>query len=79
MGRHTVQLFKNKDFKWDLEGQGHVFTDNHLCFSSATPNIFSTISGFIIQVARSNGAAKIVDYLDDYLIVDNSYEEGVNQ
>ena len=70
---------KNKDFKWDLEGQGHVFTDNYLCFSSMALNIFSTISGFIIQVARLNGVAKIVNYLDDYLIVANSYEEGVNQ
>ena len=39
------------------------------------PNIFDSLSSFIVKIAVSRGASRIVNYLDDFLIVAESASE----
>ena len=60
-------------FCWDL-GQGEeTFRDNRLCFRlRCAPNIFNSLSVFVVKVANHLGAKRVVNYLDDFLIMADS-------
>ena len=55
---------------WDF-GQGPVFLqDNRLCFClKCAPNIFDSLSRFIVAVAKARGASRVINYLDDFLVL----------
>ena len=60
---------------WDF-GDGPVWLrDRRLCFGlRCAPNIYNAISNFIVRVANSWGAARVINYLDDFLIIADTYE-----
>ena len=55
---------------WDF-GDGPVWLrDLRLCFGlRCAPNIFNAISNFIVQIANNLGASRVVNYLDDFLVI----------
>ena len=41
----------------------------------SAPNIFSDISDCVVKIVKSHGVANVINYLDDFIIVADSYEE----
>ena len=60
---------------WDF-GEGPVWLiDRRLCFGlRCAPNIYNAISDFIVKIARSWGADRVVNYLDDFLIIADDFD-----
>ena len=58
---------------WDF-GQGPIYLlDHRLCFGlRCAPNIFDLLSLFIVKIAASWGATRVVNYLDDFLVIGDS-------
>ena len=55
---------------WDF-GDGPVWLEDlRLCFGlKCAPNIFNSISDFVVKIANSLGVSRVVDHLDDFLII----------
>ena len=70
---------KFQGFRWDF-GQGEeVYRDHRLCFGlRCAPNIFNSLSVFVVKIANHLGASKVVNYLDDFLIIADSEEACMN-
>ena len=52
-----------------------MLRDNRLCFGlRCVPNIFNALSIFIVKIANSLGAVRVVNYLDDFLVISDSPE-----
>ena len=67
---------KYQGLRWDFGSGEEVLTDNRLCFGlRCAPNIFDSLSSFIVKIANSRGASRIVNYLDDFLVVASTPEE----
>ena len=61
-------------FKW---GDSY-FVDNRLCFGLRTgPYIFNCISNFIYHIISKFFDIKVVNYLDDFLLISNSMESSL--
>ena len=61
--------------KWDMrDGKGEVtYTDARLCFGLASgPYVFNSISEFIVHCMYRKGHKEIVNYLDDFLVMDDN-------
>ena len=60
---------------WDF-GDGPVWLrDLRLCFGlRSAPNIFNSISDLIVKIANARGASRIINYLDDFLVIANDAE-----
>ena len=55
------------------------FVDNRLCFGlSCAPAIFNRLSNAIVRMMSRRGFTAIVNYLDDFLIIGNTYAEFQN-
>ena len=66
---HSSQV-QFQGLSWDF-GKGPVYLlDHRLCFGlRCAPNIFDLLSSFIVKVAASKGATRVVNYLDDFLVI----------
>ena len=55
---------------WDF-GAGKVcLQDNRLCFGlKCAPNIFDSLSRFIVAISHARGAPRVINYLDDFLVL----------
>ena len=65
-------------FRWDFDdGRGEIFLrENRLCFGlKCAPYIFSQLSDLIVDMAKAKGIFRIVNYLDDFIITESSYEK----
>ena len=65
-------------FTWDFEdGEGEKFLrENRLCFGlKCAPYIFSLMSDVVVAMAKSKGLTRLVNYLDDFIITEPSYEQ----
>lgn len=61
--------------RWELEGEELFLQDTHLCFGlKCAPYIFSTISNFVVRCMRRRGINNIFCYLDDYVVLSDSFE-----
>ena len=67
---------KYQGLSWDFgEGQ-ELLLDHRLCFGlKSAPNIFDTLSNFIVEITNSLGAGRVVKYLDDFLVIAPTYDE----
>ena len=65
---------------WDF-GEGNIFlVDRRLCFGlRCAPNIFDSLSSFIVHIAQSRGATRVINYLDDFLVIAPTEEECTRQ
>ena len=62
--------------RWDFGNGPEVLRDNRLCFGlRSAPNIFNSLSNFIVEIAKSRGAPRIINYLDDFLVIADSEEQ----
>ena len=69
---------KFQGFKWDFDdGNGEiVLVENRLCFGlKCAPYIFNLLSKLVVAMAKSRGVANMVNYLDNFIIVGNTWEE----
>ena len=49
---------------------GELLQDNRLCFGlKCAPNIFDSLSHFIVAIANARGAPRSINYLDDFLVL----------
>ena len=71
---------KFQGFIWNLEGSDEMYIDNRLCFGlRCAPNIFSSISDFVVAISHLWGVQNVVNYLDDFLIIADTYEDCLRQ
>ena len=64
---------KYQGLRWDLkDGKGDaIFCDARLCFGMASgPFVFNCISEFIVRSMARRGCFNVVNYLDDFLVMD---------
>ena len=67
---------KFQGFTWDFGEGKETLIDNRLCFGlRCAPNIFDSLSSFIVKIAISEGASHVINYLDDFLIISPSEEQ----
>ena len=60
---------------WDFGTGPELLQDNRLCFGlRCAPNIFDCLSYFIVKIANSRGANRVINYLDDFLVIGTSPE-----
>ena len=63
-------------FQWPLNGTATYFTDNCLCFGlRCAPWIFTQLTEFIIRGMKARGFASCFGYLDDFLVMGQTYSE----
>ena len=61
---------------WNFGESDEVLIDHRLCFGlRCAPNIFDSLSTFIVKIANAWGATRVVNYLDDFLVIAGSTEE----
>ena len=68
---------KFQGMRWDFDdGSGDVLLqENRLSFGlKCAPYIFSLLSDLVVNIVRSKGVERIVNYLDDFVITESSYE-----
>ena len=67
---------KFQGLKWKLDGEEIYLRDNRLCMGmSSSPYVFSKMSNFIVRAAQRRGCDRVVNYLDDFCII-NATKEG---
>ena len=65
---------------WDFGSGPESLQDHRLCFGlRCAPNIFDCLSQFVVCIANSRGACRVVNYLDDFLVIGDSPESCLNQ
>ena len=65
---------KYMGFKWFLDGQERTYVDNRLCFGLRLgPCYFDEISDFVYNVLREKYNMRLVNYLDDFAVISESY------
>ena len=63
-------------FLWEIDGVQRHLVDNCLCFGlKCAPYIFSRLSEFVVRAMRRRGYSKVFSYLDDFIVVGDTYEE----
>ena len=63
-----------------FEWEGAWYLNNRLSFGlRCAPSIFDKLSNFIVLVAKSYGVGKVVNYLDDFIVIADSEEECLRQ
>lgn len=62
---------------WSFDGKNREFmVDTHLCFGLlCAPYIFTQVSNFIVNCMTRRGVHRILNYLDDYIIIGDTYEQ----
>lgn len=61
--------------RWQVEGSQKYFMDTRLCFGlKCAPFIFNQISVFLVRCMMRRGFISISNYLDDFLVIDSSFE-----
>ena len=75
-GPHTAY----QGFSWDFGDGVKYYKSNRLTFGlKCAPYIFNRISDFIVKIANFYGVEKIVNYLDDFIIIAKNEEECLRQ
>ena len=60
---------------WNFGKGPEYLLDNRLCFGlRCAPNIFDCLSHFIVKIAASRGANRVVNYLDDFVVIGDTPE-----
>ena len=63
-------------FKWELDGEELTFVDNRMCFGHKLgPSYFDTISSFIYDSVVHLSGIRLVNYLDDFIVIAESYDQ----
>lgn len=66
---------KYQGIRWQIDGEEKYLLDTRLCFGiKSAPFIFTQISNFIVRAMHRRGFFKIANYLDDYVIFDESFD-----
>ena len=61
---------------WDFGDGPELLIDRRLCFGlRCAPNIFDSLSSLIVKMAHARGASRVINYLDDFLIIANSADQ----
>ena len=63
-------------FKWDFgDGRGELYLqENRLSFGlKCTPYIFDMLSNLAVDMSGYEGAQRVVNYVDDYIVVDGTF------
>lgn len=67
--------WKYMGLRWEIGGYNHLFNDTRLCFGQkCAPYIFSSLTNFVVDCMRSRGYSRTFCYLDDFIILENSYD-----
>ena len=67
---------KYQGLSWETEGNKSYYVENLLCFGlKCASYIFDLPSQLVVDIATSKGIVKIVNYLDDFAIEENSEQK----
>ena len=62
--------------KWELDGKVDSYIDNRLCFGLRLgPSYFEEMSCFVYDILVEKYKMRLVNYLDDYLAIESTYED----
>ena len=62
-------------FRWEDEGEEKVYIDHRMCFGVRTgPYYFNLISNFIQETLSDQYDIRLMNYLDDFLVMGTDYE-----
>ena len=62
-------------FRWEDEGEEKVYIDHRMCFGVCTgPYYFNLISNFIQETLSDQYDIRLMNYLDDFLVMGTDYE-----
>ena len=65
-------------FKWNIEGEDMWFVDNRMCFGLRLgPQYFDQISNLICLTLIECCSLRMVNYLDDFIVIANCYSDCV--
>lgn len=60
---------------WEIDGQDMYLSDHRLCFGlRCGPYYFNLISNFVYEILRNRYGVRLVNYLDDYITLSQSYD-----
>ena len=63
-------------FVWNIGGETRWLQDNCICFGlKCAPYLFSMLSEFIVRCMRMRGYLKVFSYLDDFIVLGDTYDE----
>ena len=66
-------------FSWEYEGEKRWFVDNRLCFGLRLgPSYFNKISNLVCDILTSKYSLKIVNYLDDFIVVSTDLQSCIS-
>lgn len=66
---------KFQGIRWELDGQDMYLSDHRLCFGlRCGPYYFNLISNFVYDKLRELYGLRLVNYLDDYITLSQSYK-----
>ena len=61
---------------WETDSVKSYYVENRLCFGlKCAPYIFDLLSQLVVDMARAKGIERIVNYLDDFAIVESTEEK----
>ena len=68
--------YKYQGFSWEVGEEKVYYEDYRLCFGlKCAPFKFDLLSQLVVDMARAEGISRIVNYLDDFAIVEDSLEK----
>ena len=67
--------WKYQGISWTLEGNPVYLLDSRVCFGlKNAPFLFSHISNFVVRCMQRRGFHRIVNYLDDFVVIGDTFE-----
>ena len=61
-------------FRWPEDGVDKLYIDHRMCFGVRTgPYYFNLISNFIHEIVTEESGLRMVNYLDDFIVICDSY------
>ena len=67
--------WKYQGISWELDGQQRFMLDTRVCFGlKNAPFLYSHISNFVVRCMHRRGYMRIVNYLDDFIVLGDSFQ-----
>ena len=61
---------------WNIDGESKKLMDTRICFGLRNaPFLYTHISNFVVRCMQRRGFTRIVNYLDDFIVLGSTFEE----
>ena len=67
--------WKFQGVTWEIDGQQRFMLHTRVCFGlKNAPFLYTHLSNFVVRCMHRRGYLKVVNYLDDFIVIGNSFE-----